>query len=142
MFEPIVIFLAFTSCGALSSTVLLWIRSERRIKVLARNLQNCCEALSQMAEIQMAEHQKVERNFGDLEERFLNLTTAENDAGRPIDRRYQVLTMSRNGFPLEEIVRRLNMPKGEVELILNLRKFMGASAMKMDETNGDPRRYA
>ena len=142
MFEPVVMFLAFTSFGALSSTVVLWIRSERRIKALERNLQGCCEALSQMMELQMAEHRKIERDFGDLEERFLNLTTADNDAGRPVDRRYQVLTMSRNGFPLEEIVRRLNIPKGEAELILNLRKYMGASASKTDGTNGDPRRYA
>lgn len=142
MIESVVMFLAFTSCGALSSTILLWIRSEKRIRALERNLHHCCEALSQMMEIQMAEHQKIERSFGDLEERLLSLTTAENDGGRPIDRRYQVLTMSRNGFPLEEIVRRLNIPKGEAELILNLRKYMGASASKTDQSDGDLRRYA
>ena len=95
-----------------------------------------------MVEIQMTEHQKIARNFGDIEERLLSLTTAESDSTRPVDRRYQVLTMSRNGFALDEIVRRLNIPKGEAELILNLRKYIGASGSKTDESSGDLKKYA
>jgi len=142
MSEPVVAFLMFTTCGALASTFLLWIRSEKRIRGLERNLQHCSEALCQMVEIQMTEHQKTARNFGDIEERLLSLTTAESDSTRPVDRRYQVLTMSRNGFALDEIVRRLNIPKGEAELILNLKKYIGASGSKTDETNGDLKKYA
>jgi hypothetical protein len=142
MFEPVVAFLMFTACGALASTLLLWIRSEKRARGLERNLQHCSEALCQMVEIQMIEHQKIARNFGDIEERLLSLTTAESDSSRPIDRRYQVLTMSRNGFPLDEIVRRLNIPKGEAELILNLRKYIGTPESRPDESSGDLKKYA
>jgi hypothetical protein len=142
MSEPVVALIAFTACGALASTTLLWIRSELRTSRLARNLQHCSEALCQMVEIQMTEHQQIARNFGDIEERLLSLVTTEGDSTRPVDRRHQVLTMSRNGFPLDEIVRRLNIPKGEAELILNLRKYIGASGSKTDESSGDPRKYA
>lgn len=95
-----------------------------------------------MAEIQMTEHQKTERSFGQVEERFLSLVAPESDSARPVDRRHQVLTMSRNGFALDEIVRRLNIPKGEVELILNLRKYTGAAGSNADGTNGDLKKYA
>jgi hypothetical protein len=95
-----------------------------------------------MVEIQMIEHQKIARNFGDIEERLLSLTTSESDSSRPVDRRYQVLTMSRNGFPLDEIVRRLNIPKGEAELILNLRKYIGTPESRPDELSGDLKKYA
>lgn len=140
--EPLVVLLAFTACGALASTILLWIRSERRIRDLERNLQHYCEALCQMVEIQMAEHGKIARNFGDVEERLLSLAAPEGDSIRPVDRRHQVLTMSRNGFAVDEIVRRLNIPKGEAELILNLRKYTGASGPAADGTNGDLQKYA
>ncbi len=142
MSEPVVAFLMIGACGALASTVLLWIRSERRARELERNLQQCSEALCQLVEIQMTEHQQVTRNFGDIEERLLSLVTAESDSARPVDRRHQVLTMSRNGFPLDEIVRRLNIPKGEAELILNLRKYIGGSGSRSDESSRDPRNYA
>ena len=142
MSEPVVAFLMIAACGALASTVLLWIMSERRARELERNLQQCSEVLSQLVEIQMTEHQQVTRNFDDIEERLLSLVTAEGDSARPVDRRHQVLTMSRNGFPLDEIVRRLNIPKGEAELILNLRKYIGGSGSRSDESSGDPRKYA
>jgi hypothetical protein len=142
MSEPVIVFLMIAACGALASTFLLWIRSERRARELERNLQHCSEALCQMVEIQMTEHQQIARNFGDIEERLLSLVTSEGDSTRPVDRRHQVLTMSRNGFPLDEIVRRLNVPRGEAELILNLRKYVSASGSKADEPGGDPRKYA
>ena len=142
MSEPVVAVLMITACAALASTLLLWIRSEKRARELEQNLHQCSEALCQMVEIQMTEHQQIARNFGDIEERLLSLVTAEGDSTRPVDRRHQVLTMSRNGFPVDEIVRRLNIPKGEAELILNLRKYIGASGSKMDESSGDLRKYA
>jgi hypothetical protein len=142
MFEPVVAFLMIAACGALSSTLLLWIKSERRARKLERNLQQCSEALCQVVEVQMTEHQQIARNFGDIEERLLSLVTADGESARPVDRRHQVLTMSRNGFPLDEIVRRLNMPKGEAELILNLRKYIGGAGSRSEESSGDLRKYA
>jgi hypothetical protein len=142
MSEQVVAFLTIAMCSALVSTLFLWIRSVRRLLGLERNLQHCSEALCQMVEIQMIEHQKIARNFGDIEERLLSLTTSESDSSRPVDRRYQVLTMSRNGFPLDEIVRRLNIPKGEAELILNLRKYIGTPDSRPDELSGDLKKYA
>ncbi len=142
MSEPAVAILVITICGALASTFLLWIRSERRARELERNLQHCSEAMCQMVEIQMTEHQNIARSFGDIEERLLSLATSEGGSTRPVDRRYQVLTMSRNGFGLDEIVRRLNIPKGEAELILNLRKYVGAPGPKSDHSSGDLRKYA
>jgi len=142
MSEPVVVFLVFITCGALASTFILWTRAEKRARELERNLQHCSEALCQMVEIQMTEHQSIARNFSDIEERLLSLATPESDSIRPVDRRYQVLTMSRNGFALDEIVRRLNIPKGEAELILNLKKYVGAPGSKTDESGGDLRKYA
>ncbi len=142
MSESAVAFLMIAACGALASTFLLWIRSERRARELEQNLQQCSEAMCQMVEIQMTEHKQIARNIGDIEERLLRMVTAEDDSERPVDRRHQVLTMSRNGFPLDEIVRRLNIPKGEAELILNLRKYMGGSGARTDEPGGGLKKYA
>lgn len=142
MSEPAVAFLMIAACGALASTFLLWIRSERRARELERNLHQCSEALCQMVEIQMSEHKQIARNIGDIEERLLRMVTAEDGSERPVDRRHQVLTMSRNGFPLDEIVRRLNIPKGEAELILNLRKYTSGLGSPGDESSGDLRKYA
>lgn len=48
------------------------------------------------------------------------------DAPLPLERRHQVLTLARKGVSAEEISRRLNIPKGEAELILSLRKYVDA----------------
>jgi hypothetical protein len=64
MSEQVVTLLTFAMCSALVSTLFLWIRSVRRLLRLERNLQHCSEALCQMVEIQMIEHQKIARKDG------------------------------------------------------------------------------
>ncbi len=86
------------------------------------------EDLLQMAELQMEIYRRVSKDLSDIEERVLDLSVPSAEATPPLERRHQVLTLARKGVALDEIARRLHMPRGEAELILNLRKYIDAKA--------------
>ena len=117
-------------------------RYNRRIKTLERDLQRFSEAMCQMAEIQMKSHRKVSGNLGDIEGRILELAIPSGDTRMPLERRRQVLTLARNGVAVEEITKRLNVPRGEAELILNLRKYTDVATPRAAKSNGELRRHA
>jgi hypothetical protein len=89
-----------------------------------------------MAEVQIKTFEKHSASIENMEERIMELSVPSHDSSLPLERRHQVLALSRQGVPLEDIVKRLKAPVGEAELILNLRKYMGganAGNMKMNE---------
>ena len=100
----------------------------RRIEKLEQELQQVSSAMSQMAEIQMKNHEMVSSNIADLEERLVELSVPSFDENLPLERRHQVLSLAQRGLPLEEIVQKLKAPVGEAELILNLRNYMGGES--------------
>ncbi len=127
---------------ALAVCCLGWFRCERRMRILEQKLQSSSEALGQMMEIQINEHRRVNGIFGEIEERILNLSAPETEPARPLDRRHQVLTMSRNGFGLDEITKRLNIPRGEAELILSLSDYVKGQVSQSARSNGEGRQHA
>lgn len=96
-----------------------------RIDKLEQDLQQLSTAMSQMAELQLKDHEALSSNIADLEERLVELSIPSNDEDLPLERRHQVLSLAQRGLSLEEIVQRLKAPVGETELILNLRQYMG-----------------
>ncbi len=135
-------YLTLAAFGALALCCLGWFRCERRLRVLERNLRDSSEALGQLMDMQMSEHRWISGNFGDIEERILNLTVPETELARPLDRRHQVLTMSRRGLGLDEITKRLNIPRGEAELILNLRDYVRGQDSKSARLDGGSSQHA
>jgi len=122
----------------------LWItnrRFVRRIRALERDLQHFSEVVSQMAEVQMKTFEKNSAGFEDLEERIMELSVPSHDSSLPLERRHQVLALARQGVALEDIVKRLKAPVGEAELILNLRKYMGAENARATKMNEQVRKY-
>ena len=108
----------------------------RRIEILERDLQDICSVVSHLAEMQADAHRKFSASMDNLEERIMELSVPSHDSNLPLERRHQVLTLARQGLTLEDIVKRLNAPVGEAELILNLGKYNGAessSTAKYDE---------
>jgi hypothetical protein len=108
----------------------------RRIHELEQDLQRFSDVMSQMAEVQIKTFEKHSASIENMEERIMELSVPSHDSSLPLERRHQVLALSRQGVPLEDIVKRLKAPVGEAELILNLRKYMGganAGNMKMNE---------
>jgi len=114
----------------------------RRFLVLERDLQQFSEAMCQMAEIQMKSYRKLNGNLGDIEERIMDLALPSNDSSLPLERRHHVLALGRKGVPIEEIVKRLNIPRGEAELILNLSKIVDGGNGKATKAAGEARHYA
>jgi hypothetical protein len=100
-------------------------RLARRVHALEQDLQRFSDVVSQMAEVQMKAFQKHSAGFEQLEERIMELSIPSHDSSLPLERRHQVLALSRQGVGLEDIVKRLKAPVGEAELILNLQKYMG-----------------
>jgi DNA-directed RNA polymerase specialized sigma24 family protein len=99
-----------------------------RIRKLEQDLQQVSSAMSQMAEIQVKEHEMFSSNIADLEERLVELSVPSFDENLPLEKRHQVLSLAQQGMPLEEIAQRLKAPVGEAELILNLRQYMGGGS--------------
>jgi hypothetical protein len=114
----------------------------RRLLVLERDLQQFSEAMCQMAEIQMKSYRKLSGNLGDVEERIMDLTLPSNDSSLPLERRHHVLALARKGIPVEDIVKRLNVPRGEAELILNLKRIVEVGNPKAAKAAGEVKRYA
>jgi hypothetical protein len=113
-----------------------------RLRTLERDLQQCSEAMNQMAEIQMKSHRKLTGDLGDMEQRIMDLALPSENTNLPLERRHHVLALARKGISIDEIVKRLNMPRGEAELILNLRNFVDAGVSRVNETAGEAREYA
>ena len=114
----------------------------RRVESLERDLQRTSDAVAQMAELQMKAQKKISARFDDLEERIMELSVPSQDPSLPLERRHQVLALARQGADLEDIVKRLKAPVGEAELILNLRKYIGAESSPAEKINGQARQYA
>lgn len=114
----------------------------RRIQGLERDLQHFSDVVSQMAEVQVKAFEKHSASFENLEERIMELSVPSHDTSLPLEKRHQVLALSRQGVPLEDIVKRLKAPIGEAELILNLRKYMGGESARSEKTNGQVKKHA
>ena len=128
-----------------SAGIFHWITNRRltgRVRALEQNLQHISDVVTQMAEVQMKTFQKHTANFEDLEERIMELSVPSHDSSMPLERRHQVLALSRQGVGLDEIVKRLKAPVGEAELILNLQKYMGGETSRSAKTNEQVRKYA
>jgi len=107
-----------------------------RAEAMERDLGRISDAINQMADIQMKTHQKSSARFEEIEERLMELSVPSQDSSLPLERRHQVLTLARQGIPVEEIGKRLKAPVGEAELILNLRKYMGGEGAPSGKTRG------
>lgn len=117
-------------------------KSVRRIHSLEQDLERLSEAVSQMAEVQMKAQQKYAAQFGDMEERIMELSVPTHDSTMPLERRHQVLALARQGVALDEIVRRLKAPVGEAELILNLHRYAGGDSARTGLPAEQVRQYA
>jgi hypothetical protein len=140
MLKVFLIFALIVSAG-----IFHWIVNRRltgRIRALEQNLQHFSDVVTQMAEVQMKTFQKHTANFEDLEERIMELSVPSHDSSMPLERRHQVLALSRQGVGLDEIVKRLKAPVGEAELILNLQKYMGGENSRSAKINEQVRKYA
>ncbi len=128
---------ALVAVGGCFILILVW---RRRVRALQGELRRLSEDLLQVVELQSDVYRRVCRALADVEEKVLDLSVPSGDAPLPLERRHQVLTLARKGVAVDEIARRLNMPKGEAELILSLRKY---ADVKRDESQPPlPNRYA
>lgn len=98
----------------------------RRFGALKQEVMRVSEDLLQVVELQADIYRRVCRSLNDIEEKILDLSVPSSNAPLPLERRHQVLTLARKGIAADEIARRLNMPRGEAELILSLRKYVDA----------------
>lgn len=96
----------------------------RRSASIRNELSRMSEDMNQMLELQGDVYRKMNNSLKDIEERVTGLTVPSSDEALPLERRYQVLALARRGVPVEEIASRLNVPKGEADLILRLRRYM------------------
>lgn len=114
----------------------------QRIDSLEQDLQDTCSVVSHLAEMQADSHSKLSASMGNLEERIMELSIPSHDSSLPFERRHQVLTLARQGLALKDIVKRLNAPVGEAELILNLGKYIGVDTDQTAKYDKQVRQYA
>jgi len=128
MSTPIGIFLclgaaALIAAGGGLAVLMIW---RRRFLALQEEMKRFSDDLLQVVELQSDIYRRVCRGLNDVEEKVLELWVPSSEAPLPLERRHQVLTLARKGVSIDEMARRLNMPRGEAELILSLRKYMEA----------------
>jgi hypothetical protein len=114
---------ALIAAGGGIAVHMIW---RRRFLALQEKMKRFSDDLLQVVELQSDIYRRVCRGLNDVEEKVLELSVPSSDAPLPLERRHQVLTLARKGVSVDEMARRLNMPRGEAELILSLRKYMEA----------------
>jgi hypothetical protein len=120
-FLGVVIFAVLISAAGNLFLHRIW---QRRFLALKQETKQFSEDLMQMAELQSDIYRQISRSLTDMEGRVLDLSMPGSGAALPLERRHQVLTLARKGTSVDEIAHRLSMPKGEVDLILNLHRFV------------------
>ena len=116
-------------------------RWQRRLRTLKQEMMRVSEDLLQVVELQADIYRRVCRDLSGIEEKVLDLSIPTADAPLPLERRHQVLMLARKNVAVDEIARRLSMPKGEVDLILRLRKYVDTKTPEGPE-RGMVRGYA
>lgn len=97
----------------------------RRMSRQEAELQSLAELLGEALELQNRSHEKLASSLGDVEARMLDLAVPSSEGAHlPLERRHRVLALARKGLPLDEIVRRLDVPRGEAEFILRMRNYL------------------
>jgi hypothetical protein len=114
---------ALIAAGGGLAVLMIW---RRRFLALQEEMRRFSDDLLQVVELQSDIYRRVCRGLNDVEEKVLELSVPSSDAPLPLERRHQVLTLARKGVSIDEMARRLNMPRGEAELILSLRKYTEA----------------
>ena len=95
----------------------------RRVEILEKDAARYKDAVDKMVDVQARTLEKFSRRFDELDERILELSVPSWDPEMPLEKRHRVLTLAKQGVPMDEIVERVKAPVGEAELILNLRKY-------------------
>jgi len=140
MLNGMAIFLGGAALVCATGCLVLQFVWGRRVFALRKEMARVSDDLLQMVELQSDVYRRVCRGLSDVEEKVLELSVPTADAPLPLERRHQVLTLARKAVSADEIARRLNMPKGEVELIMNLRRYVDARTPEPAPTV--PRVYA
>ncbi len=96
---------------------------QRRFLALKQEVGRLSDDFLQLIDLQQEMFHRVCRNLNDIDEKVMDLSVPTSDGPLPLERRHQVLTLARKGLSVDDIARRLSMPKGEAELILSLRKY-------------------
>ncbi len=141
MFEPMLTAVLTASLCLGAAYLVAGRKYLKRIGTLEEDLRQCNETVSQMAELQMKAYQKLSANLGDMEDRLMELAIPSAERALPLERRHNVLALANKGIPLDEIVDRLNVPRGEAELILSLRKYMTGAAARAAKSGGERKRH-
>jgi hypothetical protein len=113
----------------------------RRFQSLKKDLAGFSGDLLEMIELQSEVNRRISRSVNDVEEKVLNLAVPSSDETRPLERRYQVMALARKGMPSGEIAERLNMSKGEADLILRLRNYVDRNGKRSRKNNGAAKSY-
>jgi DNA-binding NarL/FixJ family response regulator len=65
--------------------------------------------------------QRIDSKLSALESLLLRAESLEKELSEPLDNRYsEVITLASKGVKIKEIAQLLDLPEGEVELILNM----------------------
>jgi hypothetical protein len=126
MLNGIAICLGSAAIACVASCLILQFVWSRRVCALKKEMARVSDDLLQIVELQSDVYRRVRQGLSEVEEKVLELSVPTADAPLPLERRHQVLTLARKGVSADEIARRLNMPKGEAELIMNLRRYVDA----------------
>ena len=134
--------LVMAALPGLALLILVHRKWQSRTRVLERDLQEYAEVMSRMAEVQSRVFERLSGRVNELEERIHELSVPSRDPELPLERRHRVLSLARKGASSREIARKLNVPRGEAELILGLRRYGAAGPPQDSRANGDSKGHA
>jgi hypothetical protein len=139
---PHVELIASPAIAAAATYLVLHFVWGRRLHELERDLQTCTDAICQIADTHMTSQRRMAGAITELEKKIVELTAPERRTGTDLDKRHRVLRLARNGVALDDISKRLKLPRGEAELILRLRKYVEMGPVQNQTSRGDVKSHA
>ena len=136
---PTLLVAAFPGLSLLALVNRSW---TRKVRALEQDLRSLSAALRRMNEAHLRSSEQLAGNLADVEERLTDLAVPSGDPELPLERRHRVLSLAKQGVPVDQISKTLNVPRCEAELVLSLQTFAGAPALVTRKPRGDSRRHA
>jgi len=115
--------IAVDGCLFLAFFIMFFLlRNERkRRSILEENTNKIAGMLEEMIALNESAFRNVTRTIRTLESGIKKSSIKELSS---TEKKHRILRMLNNGFSMDDIAQRLNVPKGEVELVANLGQWM------------------
>lgn len=104
--------------GAMALLYFMFRREQGRREILEERVGKIARLLEEMVQLNESAYRSMTQTIRTLETGIQK--TDRSAPPSPVEKKHKILNLFQKGIPAEEISRRLNVPRGEVDLVASL----------------------